>query len=81
MQTESPSVVLRASGLGKAFAVPGGELRLFRDLDLEIRRGELLAVTGRSGAGKSTLLHILGGMQAPSEGNGGRGRRGPVRRE
>lgn len=67
MQTER-AVILRASGLGKAFPVPGGELRLFRDLELEIRRGELLAVTGRSGAGKSTLLHILGGMQAPSEG-------------
>ncbi len=68
MQTETDTVVLRAHRLGKAFAIPGGELRLFADLDLDVFRGELLAVTGRSGVGKSTLLHILGGMQAPSEG-------------
>ena len=37
-------------------------------IDLEIRSGERIAITGRSGSGKSTLLHLLGGLDAPSSG-------------
>ena len=37
-------------------------------IDLEIRSGERIAITGRSGSGKSTLLHLLGGLDAPTSG-------------
>src|SRR4051812_50094035 len=37
-------------------------------IDLEIRRGERIAIMGRSGSGKSTLLHLLGGLDSPTSG-------------
>ena len=39
-----------------------------RKVDLEIERGELIAVIGQSGSGKSTLLHIIGGIDTPTSG-------------
>ncbi len=57
---ESGKDVLSASGISKSFEFP-----LFEDLDLEIRRGEHVALIGNNGTGKSTLLKILiGSMEA-----------------
>jgi putative ABC transport system ATP-binding protein len=42
--------------------------RLFNGLDLQVARGEFVAIEGRSGSGKSTLLHILGGLDRQFEG-------------
>lgn len=43
-------------------------MTLFRDLNLEVRAGEIVAIVGRSGAGKSSLLHLLAGLDQPSSG-------------
>ncbi len=61
--------VLRALGLGKGY---GGRW-LFRGLDLEVMRGDKLALTGPNGCGKSTLLRVLLGEEAPDEGTVERG--------
>jgi len=56
--------VISARGLGRRF---GGK-RVLRDLDLDVRDGELLLVTGPNGSGKSTLLALIAGLLAPTEG-------------
>jgi lipoprotein-releasing system ATP-binding protein len=65
------AAVLRAVALEKTYAplVAGGTgLRLFRDLSLEVRAGEMVAVVGESGAGKSSLLHLLAALDTPTAG-------------
>jgi len=61
--------VLRARGIRKVFGSGSTELEVLRHVDLELRRGELVAITGASGVGKSTLLHILGALDRPSSGS------------
>ena len=56
--------MISARGLGRRF----GSKRVIRDLDLEVRAGELLLVTGPNGSGKSTLLALMAGLLAPTEG-------------
>ena len=57
-------MILQAQGLAKAY----GDTPVFSGVDLEIRRGELLALVGESGSGKSTLLNCLAGLDEPSRG-------------
>lgn len=68
MQTAG-DIAIRATGLGKSYRTGESELVVFSGLDLEVERGERLAVVGESGAGKSTLLHLLGGLDRPSSGS------------
>ncbi|MBM3188513.1 MAG: ABC-F type ribosomal protection protein [Chloroflexi bacterium] len=56
--------VLVLEGLGKRF----GDLRLFQEADLILRRGERVALIGPNGSGKTTLLRIIVGQELPSEG-------------
>jgi len=57
-----------ASGLVKIFQVAGLEVVALQGLDIEIARGEMLALVGPSGSGKSTFLSALGGLDRPSAG-------------
>jgi lipoprotein-releasing system ATP-binding protein len=64
----SSEIAIRAVGLSKIYRSGGADLVVFSGLDLEVARGERLALVGESGAGKSTLLHLLGGLDRPTEG-------------
>ena len=65
---ELGNVVLRACGVRKDYGKGEGLVRAVAGVDLEIARGEALAVRGPSGCGKSTLLHLLGGLDRPTAG-------------
>ena len=60
--------MLAARGIVKDYSDGESAIRVLAGVDLEVARGEALAITGRSGAGKSTLLHILGLVDSPTEG-------------
>jgi putative ABC transport system ATP-binding protein len=62
------SAIIQVRGLQKTFQVGEVDVQALRGVDLEIQRGEFLAVVGPSGSGKSTLFHILGGLAPPSSG-------------
>jgi lipoprotein-releasing system ATP-binding protein len=64
----SHEIAIHAAGLAKSYRSGDADLVIFSGLDLEVPRGERLALVGESGAGKSTLLHLLGGLDRPTEG-------------
>jgi lipoprotein-releasing system ATP-binding protein len=57
------------AGLNKSFVVGTQRLHVLRDLNLDVSRGEMLAIVGASGVGKSTLLHLLGGLDRSDAGS------------
>ena len=60
--------VLRTENLKKYYGDDDNLVRALDGVDLEVERGEFVAVVGTSGSGKSTLLHMLGGLDRPTEG-------------
>jgi ABC-type lipoprotein export system ATPase subunit len=61
-------VILSAKGLKKTYVMGTRVLEVLRGVDIEILRGDFLALRGASGTGKSTLLHLIGGLDTPNEG-------------
>ncbi|MEZ5919695.1 MAG: ABC transporter ATP-binding protein [Alphaproteobacteria bacterium] len=62
-------VLLRIRGLEKTFVQGGQKLTIFKNLDLKIEAGEIVALVGQSGAGKSTLLQLAGLLDKPTAGS------------
>jgi putative ABC transport system ATP-binding protein len=65
---QPPGSLYQLKGVSKIYRKNGHEIHAVRDLDLEIRAGEWLAVQGKTGHGKSTLLQLLGGLDRPTQG-------------
>lgn len=60
--------LLSAFDLKKSYETPAGVLEIIRSVQIIIRKGEMVFITGKSGCGKSTLLHLLGGLDRPDSG-------------
>jgi lipoprotein-releasing system ATP-binding protein len=66
----STTSIVEAINIGKRYQTAGtAAVDVFSDINLEIKQGELVALTGPSGSGKSTLLHLLGTLDKPSAGS------------
>lgn len=68
-ETNSNKPVLIARDLSRTFSDAGRELEVLRGINLELVRGETMAIVGASGSGKTTLLQLLGGLDTPTGGS------------
>jgi putative ABC transport system ATP-binding protein len=65
----SEPAIIQVNGLTKTYQVGDVPVHALRGVDLEIDRGEFVAIVGASGSGKSTLFHILGGLTPATSGS------------
>ena len=68
IQAADDEYMIRCENLVKIYKTDEIEVMALQGLDLDVKRGELMAIVGNSGSGKSTLLNMLGGLDKPSAG-------------
>src|SRR5688572_4730187 len=66
---KSSKPMLQISDVGMTFTTPRGPFVALREINLDIQRGELVALIGHSGCGKSTLLNLVAGLTTPTTGH------------
>jgi nitrate/nitrite transport system ATP-binding protein len=59
---------LTLSGVSKGYGAPGARTEVLADINLDVEKGELVAIVGYSGAGKTTLISLMAGLTAPDAG-------------
>lgn len=64
-----PAELLRVEGVSKEFKVGASVVTALRNVNLQVREGEFIAIRGRSGAGKTTLLNLIAGLDDPTRGH------------
>lgn len=65
---ETGNLIVAMEHIGKRFTSGQEEVAVLHDINLTVRSGEVVTISGESGSGKSTLLNILGGLELPSAG-------------
>jgi lipoprotein-releasing system ATP-binding protein len=69
MSSPPGEAILRCVSLRKSFGPEGRRVEVLRGLNLDVWRGEMVAILGESGTGKTTLLHLVGAIDRPDEGS------------
>ena len=65
---EDAKYIVECDGLVKLYKTSEVEVMALQGLELQIEKGELIAIIGKSGSGKTTLLNIIGALEQPSAG-------------
>ncbi len=68
LPTSPTDVIIRLAGVTKIYDGANQDVKALDGVDLEVPRGEFLAISGPSGCGKSTLINLVGGLDVPTQG-------------
>lgn len=69
MNHEPTKTLIELRQVTKSFPLPSGTFQALNKVSINIRKGRLVAITGKSGSGKSTLLNVIAGIDKPTEGS------------
>src|SRR5699024_11402661 len=67
-ESDDMDKILRTENLCKYYGSGENEVRAVQNANIDIQKGEFVAIVGKSGSGRSTLLHMLGGLDTPTDG-------------